>query len=161
MKHLFLVRHAKSSWANEGASDFERTLNKRGLRDAPLMAQRLGALEIKPDLLLSSSAERARQTAMEISKKLQLEISFQSDLYLASLETLITQVAGLSQEFSNAILVGHNPGLTEFLEYLTEANIENIPTAGIALIRLPIENWTEITADCGELLRFDYPKLHS
>ena len=162
LKTLVLVRHAKSSWDNPDWSDFERPLNNRGLRDAPLMAVRFAKTHGEIDLIISSPAKRAITTAEYFAKALgrnQDSIVKTSDIYEAPVQSLIQVVCSISDEYTNVILFGHNPGFSLLTNYLTEQSIE-MSTCSIASIKLHVESWKHTTAGCGRLVDFDYPKKY-
>lgn len=161
MKLLSLIRHAKSSWNNPQLTDFERPLNKRGERDAPRMAARFRACKPSPDLLVSSPATRAVETARVFSRELGHPLSklaLQEDLYGADAWDVLRLVQGFDDRLDHIAVCGHNPALTEFCQLLTAAPIDNIPTCGIAQIRLRVESWSETSPGCGRLAHFDFPK---
>jgi len=110
MKQLLLMRHAKSDWTSPAATDFERPLNSRGERDVPRMATLLKACDMVPQCLLTSPALRARQTAEGVGAVLGIKPTFNPDLYLASLETLVGTLEKQPTELESIMLVGHNPG---------------------------------------------------
>ena len=121
MKTLTLVRHAKSSWKHRGLSDRERPLNKRGKRDAPVMGKRVAKTGLRPSQIISSPAVRAWVTAKAFAKALNYPIEFlqrEDGLYLASLDNLLDVVATQDTGFNSLMLFGHNPGLTDFANYL-------------------------------------------
>lgn len=161
MKALYLVRHAKSSWDSPSLDDFSRPLNKRGQRDIPRMAKRLKEKEPVLDLIISSPANRALTTAQGMADILQYDKSLirqEPKLYHASPEIIFDAVKKLSDKSDTIMLVGHNPGLTEFVNELATQSIVNIPTCGIAAIELPATEWKAIQWQSGKLLFFNYPK---
>ncbi len=163
MKHLYLIRHAKSSWADSRLPDFDRPLNKRGKRDAPVMGQRLAARSVHFDLLLSSSAKRARRTAECIAAETgykKADIVFDKQVYEADLSMLLSLIQQIDDRVHSLALVGHNNVITECAEWLTGRRIINIPTSGIAAISFSGDRWGDIDHKSGELEFFDYPKLH-
>ncbi len=161
MKRLSLLRHAKSSW-DGGETDRDRTLNKRGQRDAPLMGTRLTARRLRPSLILTSPAVRAATTAGSVAQSLGYPREFiqrEERLYLASRQTLIDVVTTQEDTFNDLLLVGHNPGLTELInELLPELRLDNLPTAGVACIDSEAESWADFTHGPLTLAFFDYPK---
>ena len=164
MKTLVLIRHAKSSWDFPHLRDYERPLNARGEKDAPEMARRLAKLDIKPDMVCSSGAERAIQTAKTITTFLHYpayEIEVDDRIYHASSKSLLEYIKRIEHPANTIYLVGHNPGLTEFLNLVADENIENIPTCGIAGIEFRIEKWSEVKSGLGKLIFYDYPKKKS
>lgn len=142
MKTLILVRHAKSDWKNDPTiEDFDRPLNHRGERDAPAMAKRVAEIGLRVDVLISSPALRALSTAEALAKKLNLLVQIDQRVYEAGVHDLLTVVRGFDDHQSNVVLVGHNPGLSEFLRYLTDENYADLPTAGVAVVELPLKSW--------------------
>lgn len=162
MKRLILLRHAKSSWADETLADFDRPLGKRGERDAPLMGLRLRARRERPSLILTSPAKRARRTAELIAQALDYPREFlqpERQLYLADAATIAAVVKAQPRQFSSLIVVGHNPGLTDFANrLLPDLALDNLPTAGVVAVDLPLERWDELDAVPGTLAYYDYPK---
>ncbi|MGI9592705.1 MAG: SixA phosphatase family protein [Myxococcota bacterium] len=161
MKLLTLIRHAKSSWKDPGREDFDRPLNKRGKRDAPDMGERLATGGAIPELILSSSAQRAADTAREIAAQLGsgvVDLVFEPGLYLASAGQLLDAVRGIDQQVGHVALVAHNPGITDLVNALADVRIDNVPTCGVANLRLDVERWSDADLGRGELLDFDYPK---
>lgn len=161
MRTLFLIRHAKSSWADPGMSDFDRPLNKRGKMNAPFMGKLLAKENILPDLIISSPAKRAITTAKKIAKEINYKnenILLNEKIYEASEKTLLKIINEISDKNKTVFMIGHNPGFTALLNYLTEENISNIPTCGIVEINFEIDSWKEVSNGMGKLVRFDYPK---
>ena len=164
MRKIIFLRHAKSSWDNEYLSDHDRPLSERGLRDAPRMATRLKEKNIMPDLILSSTAKRAKETAEITAKSLGLSqsiICFERNLYHASPKEILNQIKiHADQSIETLIVVGHNPGFNDVIEYLG-GSIENLPTAGQFGFKLSIREWSEISPEKAEVWFFDYPKKES
>jgi len=161
MKKLYIVRHAKSSWDYPELSDEERPLNKRGKRDAPLMAAFIADKIECPDVFVCSHAKRAIKTAEAFSRAFDLstiDIWQNSELYHASSSVWKKVVLHLNNKYNSAMLFGHNPGLTNFVNQLTGSNIFNIPTCGVAAIELDVSSWEEITNIHGVLDFYHYPK---
>lgn len=161
MKILTLVRHAKSSWKDSKISDRDRPLNKRGENDAPMMGKRIVAAGIRPSLILCSPAVRAWTTAKIIAQEIGYPREFlqrENSLYLASLENILDVLVAQDTEFNSVMIVGHNPGLTTFANYLSPGLTNNLPTAGVVSVGFDQEDWNLHTAPKTELLTFDYPK---
>ncbi len=156
MKTLYLLRHAKSSWKDASLNDFDRPLNKRGKRDAPFMAQKLVQMGIKPDIILSSPAKRARKTAKFFSKILGVPLVLDEKLYDAGLDAFEAIVRNAFQTYDSVMLVSHNPGLTFFNDDISDRPIFNIPTTGIVAIDFKTQN--AIDALKGHQRFFLYPK---
>jgi phosphohistidine phosphatase len=162
MKIIYFNRHAKSDWSNEGLNDFDRPLNDRGLRDAPIMGKRLKARKEVIDLFVSSPANRAISTARLMAQEYgyPLEKIVEVDsLYLPSVRDFFRAVADMNSSLISIILFAHNPGITDVVEYLTNESLGNIPTCGIAKVEFPLaDSWGEISGGTGKLIFFDYPK---
>ena len=159
MKTLFVLRHAKSSWENADLSDFERPLNKRGLEAAPLIGKVIKENGFQPEIILSSPARRAKQTAEIINEKagINREIKYEERIYEASPARLLEVVSEQSDEAESVMIVGHNPGLEGLVRFLT-GQIEPMPTAALAVIDLEITKWSEIDSSNGTLRTLIRPK---
>ena len=161
MKTLTLLRHAKSSWKDASLQDLERPLNSRGQRDAPVMAERINQAGIRPSLILSSPAVRSWITAKTIAHEIGYPIEFlqQEDrLYNASVKSLLKVIAEQDTGFNNLMVVGHNPGLTDFANYLIPDLTDNIPTCGFVSFEIDRDDW-RLDSDAEiKLMVCDYPK---
>jgi len=161
MKYLLLMRHAKSAWDEPHTTDFDRSLNERGKKDAPDMAGRIKAFPFKPDLLISSPAKRAIKTAKAVAEVLhypEKKVELETDLYEATIEDVCSLIREVDDSVKNLMLVGHNPTFTGMIGYLTHQFIDNLPTSGVALIELNIKTWKQAVAQTGRLMWFDFPK---
>lgn len=158
MKVLYICRHAKSSWENSSLSDFERPLNERGLDSAPKMADFIASQPHKPTILIASTANRALHTAKIYAEKLNIPIQEEQDLYHIDYMELFHFVCALPKKLDSVAIVGHNPGLTNIVNYLSNADIYNVSTAGIVAIAFDVDDWSEISGGTGELLWYQYPK---
>lgn len=152
MKTLLLLRHAKSSWDDTSLSDFERPLNARGAKAAPFMGGLMRRRELIPGTILSSPAMRARHTAELVQQAgaFDAEITLVDNIYEASPGNLRHAVAEIDDEFTTALLVGHNPGIEGFIRYLT-GKLEPMPTAALAVIELEVDSWCDVDDGCGKL----------
>ncbi len=146
------MRHAKSSWDEAGLADFDRPLNDRGRRAAPFMGEVLRREGLVPDVIVSSPAERARQTTDSVvaAGDFDRRIVFDENIYEASANALRQVAERLEESAGSAMLVGHNPGMEDFIRYLT-GEIEPMPTAAVAVISLEVETWADVTGRCGRL----------
>ena len=161
MKTLTLVRHAKSSWKDRSLSDRERPLNNRGTRDVPVMAKRISDAGIRPSLIVSSPAVRAWTTARIVAGELGYPLEFlqrEDDLYLASLDSWLDVVAAQDNGFNSLMLFGHNPGLTDFANFLSPGLTNNVPTAGVVSVTIDRDDWLLYERPEVELVVYDYPK---
>lgn len=130
LSELVLVRHAKSDWGDPSLRDHDRPLNARGTRDAPVMAQRFAALGHPVDVILSSTATRARRTAEAFAAALGLEFTLDPELYLASAERLLAKATASGAHA--VLLVAHNPGITDLAHRLSDGGIAHMPTCAVA-----------------------------
>jgi len=161
MKTVLVLRHAKSSWKDTGVSDHDRPLNKRGKMTAPRMGQLLYEEDLVPDVILSSTALRARETADMVADASGFEgdVAYLEDLYHAWPSDYLDALRSLSDDVNTAMIVGHNPGLELLLEQLTGES-ERLPTAALALIQLPIDFWSQLDDETeGELLDLWLPRF--
>ena len=159
---LVMIRHAKSSWANPLQSDFERPLNDRGEKDAPMMGERLKNRNIIPGVIIASTAKRAKQTAKKIAKAVGYDedkIVWHEKLYHcipAVFEEVLHEVA---DDIKTVFIVAHNPGITEFVNQLCDQfYTDNMPTCGIAGAKFDAEQWNEFNRINKTVFLYDYPK---
>ncbi len=161
MKTLTLLRHAKSSWKDTTLADRDRPLNKRGEKDAPRMGRRIDAAGVRPSLIVSSPAVRAWRTAAIVAKALDYPQEFlqrENDLYLASLDELLDVVMQTDEGFNNLMVVGHNPGLTDFANFLQPGLTGNLPTAGVVTVTVDQDSWNLYERPGTKLVYPDWPK---
>jgi phosphohistidine phosphatase len=162
MKNLLVIRHAKSSWDNFTQPDFDRPLNDRGNRDAPVMAKRLLKREVAIDAFVSSPANRALTTATYFAEAYDKKLKHivQVDiLYHAEVNVFYKVIDELDDHFKTVAIFSHNPGITEFVNSLTNTRIDNMPTCGIFAVKASIKNWKHFAAEKKDFWFFDYPKL--
>ena len=160
MKTLLLLRHAKSSWKDDSLDDHDRPLNERGKKEAPKMGQLLLEEHLLPDIILSSDAKRCRRTVEKVCEAAGYrgETVLTSELYLANTAAYLRALTRLPDQVSRALVVGHNPGMEQLLELLTQ-RYEPMTTGALARIDLPsLEHWPEIAASTrGELVTLWQP----
>lgn len=158
---LVLIRHAKSSWANPLQSDFERPLNERGREDAPEMGKRLKKAGIVPDLIISSSAKRTRQTAKRIAEEVGYDnnkITWEEKLYHCIPSVFEEIIQGIDKRVKTAFIVGHNPGITGFANQLSpEFAVDNMPTCGVVGVQIDAEEWNDFPIAKRKVFLFEYP----
>ncbi|MFL6467893.1 MAG: SixA phosphatase family protein [Pyrinomonadaceae bacterium] len=159
MKRLLLVRHAKSSWDDPKLADFDRPLNERGLTAASFMGELMAGRGLEPDMIVSSPAKRAIQTATMIKESGGFEAPIRLDerIYEASPQALSQIASEFSIEDEKVMMVGHNPGFEGLILFLTGA-LEPMPTAALAVIDLDIEKWSELQGGCGKVVKIIRPK---
>lgn len=143
MLTLILVRHAKSDWTNGTLTDHDRPLNPRGINDAPLMAAALNNLELNPELILSSSATRASQTAEFFAAELGVDVIENENLYLAGPATLLDAAA--QSGASSLVIVAHNPGISTLAERFAP-DISHMPTCAITVLQWDCDDWAVASA---------------
>ena len=168
MKTLYMLRHAKSSWADGSLPDHDRPLNERGRAAAPRVGAHMQASGYLPDLVLCSTATRTRQTLDAVLSELEVEpaIEFQEDLYLAGPSEMLDLVAAVPDTVESVLLVGHNPGTGILAGALSgegpPATVHlmraKFPTAGLAIIELSVDRWRDIVSGCGSLKEFVRPR---
>lgn len=144
VKTLLVLRHAKSSWSRPELTDHDRPLNKRGKRSAPLMGALLDEQGIVPDLIISSTARRAIDTARRVAEAAGYEgdIEARRELYHAEPQTYLEAIAHVADAFDRVMVVGHNPGMEMLVSHLA-GHYERFPTAALAQLTLSIEAWHE------------------
>lgn len=162
MKTLLLIRHAKSSWNDPDMDDFDRPLNKRGKQNAPEMAARLIHKGMVPELIIASPAKRTRTTAKMMAREWKYPkeaILLEEELYLCYASTFLKVITKIDDDFNVVAIFAHNPGITDFANYLTEEiRIDNVPTSGIFAVEADIESWKDFDRAHKKFLFFDYPK---
>jgi len=155
MKTLILVRHAKSDWGSPSLSDHDRPLNERGLGDLPRMGAALRERGISPNAVFTSTATRARSTAIAIAGSLGFppeRIVEDEDLYLASASRILLKLSQVPEDAELAMLFGHNPGLHDaVLALAPEAHVAEFPTLAVAILSLRVDLWGELARGCGRL----------
>ncbi|HKE43100.1 MAG TPA: histidine phosphatase family protein [Steroidobacteraceae bacterium] len=155
MKRLTLVRHAKSDWKNSALKDFDRPLSRRGLREAPGMAELLARQKVHADLMITSPAVRALETARVFAGALDYplrRLKTADRLYLARPADILEVVRGVGARVQHLMIFGHNPGLSEFAQELTgDAQLGELPTCAVYTMEFAIGNWTD--ARYGEALK--------
>jgi len=159
---LTLVRHAKTEPGHSDQEDWDRVLEPRGQRDAPEMARRLKQYEPKPDRVLSSPAVRAITTATIMVRELNIsaqKVQQDERLYLASPKDLLAVIRELGERSRHLMVVGHNPGLTEFADRISsERSVDNLPTCAVYSLLFELKDWSELDWSSGIDAEFDYPK---
>lgn len=161
MKSILLVRHAKSSWENFGVPDFDRPLNDRGKRDAPMIAGRLLDRKVGIDGFVSSPAKRAKKTAQAFAEKYGVNtdrIIYVDNLYEAGPDQFFEAIENLDDKMESVAIFSHNPGITGFANKMEVAKIDEMPTCSVFAVRIPIKTWKEFRNSTKEFWFFEYPK---
>jgi phosphohistidine phosphatase len=162
MKTLFLVRHSKAVTRKADMPDFSRALVKAGEKKSMSMSKKLKKEGVMPDLIISSTANRALETAHVFAKNLDYptqDIMVKDALYNEmSPEALLYLVRQVDDKFKSIMLFGHNPAFTDFASYLVKGFDQDIPKTGIVGIQFKKDSWKEISKGGGKLAFFEYPK---
>lgn len=165
-RELLILRHAKSDWDTGASSDFERPLAKRGKKDAPRVGEWLYREGLVPDLVVSSPAERARQTALKVCKSMDYrkkKVVWDEGIYAGGLSDLLSVLSRCPVGANTVLLVGHNPGLEDLLSYLAGDEVEEpedgkiLPTATLARLEMP-NDWAKLEAGCARLVGITRPR---
>ncbi len=168
MRTLMLMRHAKSSWDDQGLADVERPLAPRGRLSAPLVARHLRKQGLKPDLVLCSHAVRAQETWQLMSPVLCCDVACETvrSLYPGAPDRLLEALRRTPEEARTVLLIGHNPGLAAFAVSLAGTGPDKamqqlrskFVTAGVAVLAFAIERWAALAEGEGRLVSFVRPK---
>ena len=161
MKSLLLIRHAKSDWADASLKDFDRPLNDRGKRDAPVMAHRLLDKKVKIDAFISSPAKRAKKTAELFAsqyKQDKKDILLFDRLYLADTDAFYDVISQTDDDYSTIAVFSHNDGITTFANQLSDVRVDDMPTCSIFAVKMNLKKWKDFREAEKEFWFFDYPK---
>jgi phosphohistidine phosphatase len=161
VKDVCFVRHAKSAWDHPGMKDFDRPLEARGLKDAPLMAAKMHKLGLVPDLIITSGANRAKSTAEFFMKEFKLpkeKFLIRNELYEASAEQVYDVLRSVPDDVRFVYLFGHNPTFTWVANSISGVNIDNVPTCGIVHAQCNLSKWKKFKPEFAGFVGFHYPK---
>lgn len=161
LRRLYIIRHGKSSWDHPGLEDIDRPLADRGIRNAGDMAGRLEKAGFIPQLIFSSPASRALNTALIMAKSWDLkpeQLQIHDLLYDAYLTDILQVVASAPAEISDLAIYGHNPSFTAFANSFLEFPLGNLPTAGVVVVSLESDSWEGIGRKHVQETHVDYPK---
>jgi phosphohistidine phosphatase len=168
MLTLSLLRHAKSSWAEPSQEDFDRPLNERGREAAPAMGKYMAAQKLAPDLILCSTAVRARETLELVLPHLPhgTVVEYEDGLYLTAATMMLKRVRAIGSDVGHLMLIGHDPGIHALATKLAgsgdpellDALAAKFPTAGLAVIVFDAKGWNAVKPGEGRLKIFMTPK---
>ena len=161
MKTLYIVRHAKSSWEYEKVEDIDRPLKQRGIKDAHLLSKFLAEEITKPDVFVSSSANRALHTAVIFCENFEYPLSnlkIKGQLYSFSDGYLVKTVKALDDSFNSAIIFSHDHGINTFVNKFGDKPIAHVPTCGVIGIKFESKHWKDIKR--GKTVLVEFPKNH-
>lgn len=165
-RELLILRHAKSAWDTDATSDFARPLAKRGNKDAPRVGEWMYREGLVPDLVISSPAERAKQTTLKVCKSLDFKkkkIQWEDQVYAAGVTELLRVLARCPRDAGTVLLVGHNPGLEDLVLHLAGDEVDEpadgklLPTAALARLEMP-EDWSDLDTGCAQLVAITRPR---
>jgi len=162
MKTLYIIRHAKSSWGDFTLPDFERPINDRGKKDAPIMAQFLKDKKLTIDVFISSPAKRALKTSEIFCKTFDYDTANMvliDEMYHATSSVFFEQIKNIDPSYNSAAIFSHNPGITDFVNDLgLGVKVDNMPTCAIFAFQINSDQWSEISSAKKTFLFFKYPK---
>ncbi|MFW6352299.1 MAG: SixA phosphatase family protein [Bacteroidota bacterium] len=162
MKTLILMRHGKSSWEDLDLEDHERPLLKKGIKRTMKISRFLAEKKIKPDIIISSIAVRAYDTAGLIAKNLEYpaeKIVMDESLYFSGMQAIEDVICKLPNSSQSAMIVGHNPDMTRFANQFLEEKIDYLPTSAVMGLRFHCSHWREIMLSTREILFVMYPRM--
>ena len=160
MKIVCLVRHAKASRDDSSLRDFDRPLNARGKKQAPWLGRRLQESNVSPGVIISSPAKRAMATAETLAGGIQYplkKIITESAVYESGAPAILGVIQDIARDHAVAVVVGHNPALSDLMNYLSRRKLDELPVAGIICLKFDVDSWKKITRGKGEVLFYDAP----
>lgn len=161
MKDLYIVRHGKSSWATDGISDIDRPLKERGIHDGYKIAEKLLSTNRIPELIISSSANRALHSASIFARTLKFPLEkmiIYEELYLAEISTILKIIKQTGDDINSLMIFGHNPSFSDLANLFVNNIVGNMPTTGIVALSFDTNSWSNIEELKPEDWFFDYPK---
>ena len=159
-KKLLLARHAQAFDSEPGISDYDRELTGQGMKDSSRMGKFLSDHQLKPDLILSSAASRAKNTAIMMAEQLNYNterIVLDEELYEASVRIFLKLINELDDQYEKVLMLGHNPTISHLAEYLTDSEVDNVRKAGIVIINFEIKSWAEVSKSVGHMEAYHHP----
>lgn len=162
MKTLYIVRHAKSSWDNPEFSDHERPLMQKGVRKTAKISQYLSEMDVEPDMIISSTAVRAYETACLIAKALHYpvdKIQKEAKLYLSDSEQILNLIFGVDNKHKSLMIFGHNPTFTSFANQFLSEKIDWMPTSAVVAVKFDTDNWEDLCLSDKQLKFVVFPKM--
>lgn len=161
-KLLYLLRHAQSAEKQSGQPDKERELTTSGVKESLLIGNFLNKQNFFPDIIITSTANRAHSTARLVADALKLDLEklvSDEELYTASVRTFFEFISRLDDSYNSALCVGHNPVISYLAEYLTKAEIGDMASGGLVTVKLAFSNWKDLGEGNGELVSYVYPEM--
>lgn len=161
-KYLTILRHAKSSWENPALDDLVRPLNNRGVESINIVGNYLKEKHIKPDLVITSPATRALQTAIGIGNYLNYSadnLLIKQTIYFGSHTNIVSIIKEIDEKVNDVFLFGHEPILSSLIYTLTNEKLDKFPTCAVYRIKFDIQNWKNIPLKKGKCEFYVKPKL--
>ena len=159
MKKIFVLRHSKSSWKDLSLGDFHRSLNSRGKTDAPIMSSYLSTRVDMIDFLHCSSAIRTYDTSKYFIERINfINIEYDESLYHSSSLEIINNIKYYDEQYNSAMIIAHNPGLTNFVNEITNIILDNLPTTGLVEINFDCAKWADISQENSTVIDIKFPK---
>ena len=162
MKTLYLMRHAKSSWKDAELNDLDRPLLEKGLKRTRLIIEYLQKHDRKIELIITSHAVRAVDTALIIARAFGVtESNFRTEkgVYMADADSLMDQFYDLPSGVSDVMMVGHNPSITNFANTFLDEKIDYLPTSGVVAISFETDKWEELPSARFKMDFMVFPKM--
>lgn len=159
MKKIYVLRHAKSSWEDLSVADFNRPLNSRGKTDGPLISTYLRSRIDKIDFLHSSSSLRTYETSKFFIDRIRfIDIKYDESLYHSSSSEIINNIKNYDEKYHSAMIIAHNPGLTNLINELSNTKLDNLPTTGLVEINFNCATWLDVSLDNSTIVDIKFPK---
>lgn len=161
-KLLYLLRHSQSAEKQQGQTDKDRELTPQGVKESFQIGAYLHREKIFPDAIYCSVAERARMTAQLIADTIKLDLGRvipDEELFQASVRTFLEFVQRLDDSYNSVLCIGHNPAISYLAEYLSKAEIGEIPTGGLVVLKFSLNNWEEVNEGTAEFIQLITPAM--
>jgi phosphohistidine phosphatase len=150
MKHsktLYIVRHAKAAWDNDGIADIDRSLKGKGKRQAYEISRKLKLKNQCPQRIIASPADRALHTAVIFARVFEFplsQIEIQNVLYASSTEKILDLISSLPDAAKSVMIFGHNPEFTDLANHFMKTPVPNLPTCGVIVLKFACQKWKDI-----------------
>lgn len=162
VRKLYLLRHAQTLDRRQEEKDIDRMLTPIGFQNANRMGMNLKNKQVQPDIIICSAAIRTQQTAESIAEHVSYDsakVHINSEVYDASIRTLLHVVNNLKDEWKTVVLIGHNPSITYLAEYMTGEAVGNMSTCGLVSVDFKLDFWQEVSEGNGGFQFYEYPAL--
>ena len=159
MKKIYVLRHSKSSWSDLSLGDFHRPLNSRGKTDGPMMSVYLSTRIDMIDFLHCSSSVRTYETSKYFIERIKfIDIQYDESLYHSSSSEIINNIKCYDEQYNSAMIIAHNPGLTNLINEISDISLDNLPTTGLVEINFDCTKWSDISLDNSTVVDIKFPK---